>query len=105
MISTATAIVLTLLLVWAAATAVIVAVGTFTRRCRVPKPGTFTDFTRNEREEELRWAAIRFLGRGINGEQLQEAVCQATNCAPAQATYAIAQAIERTIDEPPRGQL
>ena len=102
MISTATAIVLTLLLVWATATAVIVGVRTFTARRRTTSTSSLIDLTRDERREEQRWAAIRFLGHGITGEQLQEAVCQATNCTPAEATYAIALAEDRAIDDPPR---
>jgi hypothetical protein len=100
-ISTATSIVLTLLLVWAAATAVIVGAGTFSRRFTPRRPRAL-DLTVDERGEELRWTAVRFLGHGIAGEQLQEAVCQATNCTPAEATFAIAQSIDRTIDDPPR---
>lgn len=100
-ISTATSIVLTLLLVWAAATAVIVGAGTFGRRFTSREPEA-VDLPVDERGEELRWAAMRFLGHGIAGEQLQEAVCQATNCSPTEATYAIAQAINRSIDDPPR---
>ncbi|GEM_PF-4480742 len=102
MISTATAIVLTLLLVWATATTIIVAVRTFAARRRPSPADVVLDLTRDERQEEQRWAAVRFLGHGITGEQLQEAVCQATNCTPAEATYAIALAEDRTIDDPPR---
>lgn len=100
MISAATAIVLTLLLVWAAATAIIVGVSTFARRFGSRK-SILIDLTRNERAEELRWAAVRFMGHGITGEQLQEAVCQATNCTPSEATFAISQAIDRAIEDLP----
>ena len=103
MLSTATSIVLTLLLVWAAATATIVGGVTFVRRFR-SSPQVLRYLARDERQEEVRWAAIRFLGHGLDGERLQEAVCQETNCTPAEATYAIAQASKprRSIDEPPR---
>jgi hypothetical protein len=101
MISTATAIVLTLLLAWAAVTAVMVSLTTLGRR-RARRGEVVLDLTVREGQEETRWAAVRLLGHGISGEQLQEAVCQATNCTPAEASLAIAAARGRRIDEPPR---
>ena len=92
--SAATAIVLTLLLVWAAATGIIIAVSSLWGRRGMSDHGVgLFDLGVNDRREELRWAAVRFLGHGLSGDQLQEAVCQATNCRPGEATLAIAEAI------------
>lgn len=94
MLTATTTIVLTLLLVWAAATAIIVAVSSVASR-RGSDAGILIDLTRDTRQEELRWAAVRFLGHGLTGDQLQEAVCQATNCTPGEASLAVAEAVNR----------
>ena len=92
--SAATAIVLTLLLVWAGATAIIIADSSVWRnRMGDGAPPNLLLLDSASRTEELRWAAVRFMGHGLEGEQLQEAVCQATNCSPSEATLAIATAL------------
>lgn len=99
--STATAIVLTLLLAWAVVTTVIVSLTALARRSGKRHP-VILDLTLREREEEIRWTAVRFLNHDITGEQLQEAVCQAANCTPSEASLAIASARGYGIGRPPR---
>ncbi|MCB0993259.1 MAG: hypothetical protein R2770_12655 [Acidimicrobiales bacterium] len=41
------------------------------------------------RRHELHWTAIRFRNQGLQGTDLQEAVCRQANCAPREADAAI----------------
>ncbi len=84
-------ILITLLLAWAGAAALLAVTASLGRRRRRGDE-VILDLRGDERREELRWAAIRFIGHGHRGDILQEVVCQATNCSPAQALRAIADA-------------
>ena len=90
MYEAAGSILITVLTAWVAAAGLLALLATVVRR-RHATP-VVLDLRDNERREELRWAAARFIGHGHCGDMLQEVVCQATNCSPEQAVQAIADA-------------
>jgi hypothetical protein len=99
-LSTLTAITLTLVVIWLSVTAIIIALGS-KRRKHQRHTGVLDRYTEDERLGEIHWAVIRLAATGFEGDSLQEELCRAVNCSPAEARTAIDLANEEPLSGPP----